>query len=156
MTETNREAAERRRRRIAAATAATGIDEAMIERLVHTFYARIRQDALLGPIFAARIEDWEAHLGRMCAFWSSVALGSGDYSGNPMGKHLPLPVDAAHFDHWLALFEGTARKVCPAAAAEHFVERAARIARSLELGIASRHDVLLRPGQRFQRAAGAG
>ena len=93
----------------------TGIDEAMIERLVRGFYRRVRDDALIGPVFAARIGDWEPHLARMCAFWSSVALMTGSYHGQPMQKHLPLPVDAAHFDRWLALFEATARELCPAA-----------------------------------------
>ena len=73
----------------------TGIDEAMIERLVRGFYARVRADAVLGPIFEARIKDWEPHLARMCAFWSSVALMTGRYHGTPMVKHLPLPVDGA-------------------------------------------------------------
>jgi len=95
----------------------TGIDEAMIERLVRGFYRRVREDALIGPVFAARIGDWEPHLARMCAFWSSVALMTGSYHGQPMQKHLPLPVDAAHFDRWLALFEASARELCPAAAA---------------------------------------
>jgi len=72
----------------------TGIDEAMIERLVRGFYRRVREDALIGPVFAARIGDWEPHLARMCAFWSSVALMTGSYHGQPMQKHLPLPVDA--------------------------------------------------------------
>src|SRR5512138_834647 len=78
--------------------ARTGIDEAMIERLVRRFYDAVRDDALLGPIFAARITDWEPHLQRMFAFWSSVALMSGRYHGQPMAKHMPLPVDARHFD----------------------------------------------------------
>lgn len=127
----------------------TGIDDAMIERLVRTFYAKVRHDELLGPIFAERIADWEPHLHRMCAFWSSVALMTGRYHGRPMEKHLPLPVDARHFDRWLALFEETARQNCPRAAAEHFIERALRIAESLELGIAGRNGVILTKGQRF-------
>jgi hemoglobin len=135
---------ERRERIISEIGARTGIDEPMIERLVRAFYAKVRKDALLGPLFEARIRDWEPHLQRMCAFWSSVALMSGRYHGSPMAKHLPLPVDAVHFDRWLALFEETAREVCPTSAAAHFVERARRIAESLELGIASRHGVLLR------------
>ena len=130
--------------------AQTGIDEPMIERLVRRFYARVRDDALLGPVFEARIADWEPYLQRMCAFWSPIALMSGRYHGIPMAKHLPLPVDAAHFDRWLALFEETAREVCPAVAAAHFVERAQRIAESLELGIASRHGALLARGERFR------
>ena len=129
----------------------TGIDEAMIERLVRRFYDRVREDALLGPIFESRIADWEPHLARMCAFWSSVALMSGRYHGQPMRVHQPLPVDAEHFDRWLALFERTAAEICPPAAAAHFVERARRIAESLELVVAASHGVLLGGRQRLHR-----
>ena len=141
--------AERRAKIAADIVARTGIDTAMIERLIAAFYARARADALLGPIFGAHIEDWDAHLARMCSFWTSVALMSGTYHGNPMGRHLGLPVDARHFDRWLALFEETAAEVCPPAAADHFVERARRIAQSLELGIASVRGVRLSRGQRL-------
>lgn len=131
----------------------TGIDEAMIARLVDAFYDRVRADPLLGPVFGARIADWGPHLEQMRLFWSSVALMSGAYHGRPMPKHLPLPVDAAHFDRWLELFEATARELCPAAAADHFIERARRIAESLELGIAGANGVLLRKGERYIRQA---
>lgn len=129
--------------------ARTGIDDAMINRLVRTFYERVRADDLIGPIFAARITDWEPHLQRMCAFWSSVALLTGRYHGQPMPLHMPLPIDARHFDRWLALFADTARELCPPAAADHFIERAYRIAESLEMGVAGRHGVLLGKGERF-------
>lgn len=129
----------------------TGIDDAMIETVVRTFYGKVREDELLGPVFDKQIADWEAHLQRMCAFWSSVSLLSGRYSGRPMEKHAPLPVDAEHFDRWLALFETTAKEVCPPVAAEHFIERARRIAESLELGIAGYNGVLLMKGERFRR-----
>jgi len=127
----------------------TGIDEAMIERLVRGFYDRVRADALLGPVFASHIVDWEPHLRRMFAFWSSVALHTGAYHGDPMGKHQPLPVDARHFDRWLALFTETAQALCPPAAAQLFIDRAQRIARSLEMGIATTRGVLLGPGMRL-------
>lgn len=131
----------------------TGIDEAMIETLVHRFYARVRQDGLLGPVFEQHISDWGPHLQRMCAFWSSVALMTARYHGNPMAKHGPLAVDAEHFDRWLALFEDTAREVCPPAAADHFIERAQRIAQSLEMGIAIQSGHMLKRGERFRRNA---
>jgi hemoglobin len=115
----------------------TGIDEAMIERLVRAFYGRARHDVLLGPIFESKVHDWEAHIARMCAFWSSVALMSGRYHGQPMVAHLLLPIDTPHFDRWLDIFATTAREVCPDSAAAHFVDRAHRIADSLELGIAA-------------------
>jgi len=116
----------------------TGIDEAMIAQLVEAFYTRVRADALLGPIFEARVEDWDAHFEKLRAFWSSVALMSGRYHGQPMRAHIELPVGGEHFDRWLALFEETAAELCPPAAAAHFVERARRIADSFEMGIAAK------------------
>ena len=144
--------AQRRVAVIADIVARTGIDEAMIDRLVRAFYAKVREDPMLGPVFESRVADWELHLQRMCAFWSSVALMSGRYHGQPMEKHLPLPVDARHFDHWIALFAETAREVCPPVAADHFVERAERIAQSLELGIAAQDGTFLTRGQRLRRS----
>ena len=129
----------------------TGIDETMIDRLVRNFYGKVQADALLGPVFAERVADWEPHFKRMSEFWSSVALMSGIYHGRPMEKHLPLPVDGRHFDRWLELFRVSAHEVCPPAAAEHFIERAERIAQSLEMGIAVRHGVLLGKGERLER-----
>ncbi|MGH6888351.1 MAG: group III truncated hemoglobin [Rhizomicrobium sp.] len=147
-------AAARRAAITAQIQAETGIDEVMIERLVRGFYARVRDDATLGPIFAARIDDWEPHLQKMCAFWSSVALMSGRYHGQPMAKHLPLPVDARHFDRWLALFAETARDVCPPPAAERFILLSQRVGESLELGVANANGVLLNKGQRYFKDGG--
>jgi hemoglobin len=148
---------EARREEITARIAAhTGITEGMIEQLVRGFYDKVRADAVLGPVFEARIADWEPHLQQMFAFWSSVALMTGRYHGTPMVKHIRLPIDAAHFDRWLVLFEDTAREVCPPVAAEHFIERAHRIAASLELGVAGASGVMLGKGERFRRSeAGA-
>jgi hemoglobin len=131
--------------------AETGIDEAMIARLVDGFYDRVRQDALIGPVFADRISDWGPHLAQMKRFWSSIVLASGTYQGRPMPKHLPLPVDGRHFDRWLELFRATARDVCPAAAADLVIQRAERIGESFELAIAGANGVLLRKGERFVR-----
>lgn len=142
---------ERRTRIAADIVENTGIDEELIRKLVHAFYSRVRKDDVLAPIFDNHISDWTAHLEKMCAFWSSVALMTGRYHGRPMEKHLPLPVDACHFDRWLALFEETAKQECSPAAAEHFIERARRIAESLEMGIASNSGVLLRKGERYVR-----
>jgi hemoglobin len=144
--------ATRRAEITAAIVRETGIDEPMIERLVRQFYVKVRVDPLLGPVFAERIESWEPHLERMFAFWSSVVLLSGRYHGNPMVKHLPLPIDGVHFDRWLALFEETAIELCPPAAAARFIERARSIGQSLELGLATSSGILLRKGERFHRA----
>lgn len=131
---------------------ATGIDEVMIHRLVHAFYDRVRADAFLGPIFASRITDWAPHLDRMVAFWSSVMLMSGRYHGRPMPAHAPLPIEAAHFDRWLALFEATANATCPPRAAAQFIAKSRAIAESLERGVALHNGVNLGDGERLQRA----
>src|SRR5690606_26649651 len=57
---------ERRSELVADMMARTGLDGPMIERLVHAVDAKVREDELLGPIFDARVADWDAHLARMC------------------------------------------------------------------------------------------
>jgi hemoglobin len=149
----SRSAEERRAAIVALAQEEIGIDETMIEALIRAFYAHVRQDPLLAPIFESRISDWEPHLDKMFAFWSSLTLQTGRYHGQPMAKHMRLAVDSNHFDRWLALFEETARDLCPPAAAERFIERARRVAESLELGVASANGALLRKGERYRREA---
>ena len=85
-----RSAEERRAAIVALTQKETGIDEAMIETLIRAFYERVRQDALLAPIFESRIAEWEPHLDNMFAFWSSLTLHTGRYHGQPMAKHMPL------------------------------------------------------------------
>lgn len=119
----------------AAVMAETGLDDERLTVLVHAFYARVRADPVLGPIFEARIRDWGPHLEKMVAFWSSVALMTGRYSGTPMAAHLGLPVTWAHFERWLALFRETAAETCTPQGAAHLIERAERIARSLHMAI---------------------
>lgn len=137
MTDVDESGSERRARITTDLMARTGIDEPMIERVVRLFYQRIQAEPVLGPIFATRVTDWEHHIAKLCAFWSSVALMTGRYHGQPMRMHMELPVNGAHFDRWLQLFEATVVEICPPAAAAHFMERARRIADSLELGIAT-------------------
>ncbi|ACK52119.1 globin [Methylocella silvestris BL2] len=145
--------AARRAQIVARLRVETGVDEEMIETLIRAFYARVRDDELIGPIFAARIDDWEPHLQKMFAFWSSLILMTGAYHGQPMRLHAPLPIDGAHFDRWLLLFEQTARDVCPPDAAAIFVDRARRVAESLELGVAVSNGALLGKGERYKRIA---
>lgn len=119
----------------AALMAETGLDHEILVALVHGFYAKVRDDELLGPMFAARISDWEPHLGKMVAFWSSVALMTGAYHGRPVPAHIGLPVHWTHFERWLSLFRETAHEICSPAGAEHVIERAERIAHSLHFAV---------------------
>ena len=119
----------------AALMAETGLSESILRRLVERFYDRIRADEVLGPIFSDHIDDWPRHLDRMVDFWSSVALMTGAYHGQPMRAHAHLKLTPAHFARWLALFEDIARAHFSPEGAAHMIERAQRIARSLEMGL---------------------
>ncbi|TDQ77594.1 hemoglobin [Dongia mobilis] len=112
--------------------------ESQIEDLVATFYARIRSDPELGPIFRQAIgEDWGPHLRTMCSFWSSVMLTTGKYKGRPIPAHLKIGgIEPRHFAQWLSLFEATAHDLFPPALAAAFVERAKKIAESFKLAFA--------------------
>lgn len=140
--------AARRERIESEIVARTGIDDQMIERVVHTFYGRVRRDPLIGPVFNERVKDWDEHLAKLCDFWASVALMRGSYHGQPMVVHLPLPIDTPHFNRWLTLFAETVTELCPPTAAEHFLERAHRIADSLEMGISLKKGELKAPSLR--------
>lgn len=121
----------------------TGLDDALLERLVRDFYAVARQDPLIGPLFDA-VLDWEAHVATITTFWSSVALMTGRYHGQPMAAHLKLPLEPQHFARWLALFEQTARAHCSEPAVALLMEKARRIAQSLEVGLDVQRGVLPR------------
>ena len=118
------------------------LSEDDLHRLVQTFYGRVRQDALLGPIFNGAIDDWDHHLGKLQAFWSSVMLGSGRYKGQPMAVHLrqEAHMTPEAFARWLQLWNETTADLLDPLAARALQEKAARIAESLTLGIAFAKD----------------
>ena len=116
---------------------AVGVTEAMIHDLVHAFYGKARHDPLLGSVFEGAVADWDAHLAKLCDFWSSVTLMTGRFHGTPMAAHAALAdLGSRHFVRWLELFRETVEEVCPPPAAELFKMLADRIGRSLQMGIA--------------------
>ena len=141
--------AQERREELREQAAALGIDEAYISTLVETFYTRVRAHPVLGPVFDVAISDWGPHLETMKDFWSSVALGTGRYSGRPVPAHFKhRHIQQVHFNLWLAVFEQTLRDTAatPEAAA-FFLERANRIAQSLQYALFGLEDLPLnRPG----------
>lgn len=121
-----------------------GVTEAMCREVVEAFYARVRGDPELGPIFNDAIGDrWPVHLAKLADFWSSVLLMTGRFKGQPMAVHAALPRAApADFERWLALFRQTVQECCPPEAAALFIEKAEMIAQSLQFGIAAARGVL--------------
>ena len=123
------------------------IDEAALERLIPAFYARVRDDAQIGPLFTDAVHDWPDHLERLVAFWSSVMLTSGRYKGSPMAAHLKHrdAITPAMFDRWLAIWTDTTNELLAPGAAAALQAKAARIAESLQLALFFR---LGEPGRR--------
>lgn len=115
----------------------TAITEEGIARLVPLFYERVRADPVLGPIFNGAIEDWDLHLGKLQAFWSSVMLTSGRYKGQPMVAHLRHAerMTRTNFQRWLGLWKTVTEEIMPPEAATEFQLKADRIAESLQLGL---------------------
>ena len=82
---------------------------------MHSFYRDIRTDPALGPIFNRVIGDeWDAHLAKMCDFWSSVLLMTGRFKGAPMAAHARIgELRPTHFVRWLHIFRQSAERLCP-------------------------------------------
>ena len=119
------------------------ISEAEIRLVVTRFYQCVREDDLLGPVFAARIpaENWDNHENHIADFWSSIFLKTKRFKGNPMLKHLALPeITPLHFSRWLNLFSSTAIEALPAEKARPMIEMAERIGQSFQMGLAFHHD----------------
>jgi hemoglobin len=113
------------------------IDEGALTVLVDTFYAKVRDDALIGPVFNRAVADWPGHLGKLQSFWSSVMLTSGRYKGRPLPAHIRHAdsISASSFERWLGLWRETTDELFEPDPAAALQEKAERIAESLSLGI---------------------
>ena len=118
------------------------ISEDGIRRLVDAFYAKVRADLDLAPIFERAIPgDWGPHLATMRNFWSSLMLTSGRYKGSPLAVHQRIEGMAPYlFDRWLELFNETCGELFDVSVADEFRNKAARIAESFRLALFCRPD----------------
>lgn len=113
------------------------IDESALRQLVELFYARVRNDDVLGPVFNDTVGDWPHHLDKLQSFWSGVMLASGRYKGRPLPAHIQHGdrITSNSFDRWLALWRQTTDDLFEPAAAMALQDKAGRIAESLQLGM---------------------
>jgi hemoglobin len=114
------------------------VTEEGIALLIDRFYATVREEPVLGPVFESAIspDEWPEHLATMRRFWSSVMLASGRYSGNPVAVHRTVAnLQRPMFARWLALFEEAAGKLFTPDIAGEFTAKAQRIAVSLQLAL---------------------
>ena len=109
-----------------------------IASVVNAFYAKVRVDPALGPVFARAIPDeaWPEHLSIIRDFWSTVMLKSGRYQRNPFSAHQRVEgISPELFDRWLALWSATCRELLSDAAADAMTAKAVMIADSLKAGL---------------------
>jgi hemoglobin len=100
-----------------------------IKLLVDTFYDKVREDQLLGPVFNERIQNrWPEHLAKMYTFWQTVLLGEHTYYGSPFPPHANLPVGKEHFERWLSLFSQTLNELFSGEIASEALWRANKMA----------------------------
>ena len=114
------------------------ITEAEIANLVERFYAKVRLDSEIGPVFNDAVQNWDAHLALLKDFWSTVLLTTGRYKGNPLLAHFPLPIEERSFARWLKLFSETADEVMSASQAATVTRKADLIAMNMKRVLASR------------------
>jgi hemoglobin len=103
-----------------------------IRLLIDTFYGKVRDHAILGPIFndIAQV-DWEHHMPKMVAFWEFILLDGTEYQGHPLRPHLALnsfhQLEAHHFEQWLSLFSVSIDELFEGVKANEAKDRALQI-----------------------------
>lgn len=108
-----------------------------IKNLVDTFYGKVKEDELIGPIFNKVIQDrWPVHLEKMYTFWQTVLLGEHTYYGSPFPPHAHLPVSAEHFNTWKGLFNATVNEQFKGPVADEAIWRADKMAQMFQSKIA--------------------
>ncbi|EKE43660.1 hypothetical protein OCGS_2392 [Oceaniovalibus guishaninsula JLT2003] len=112
------------------------VTPAEIDRVVARFYARVRRDPDLGPVFAAHVADWPSHEAKIARFWRNALLLERSYDGNPMQVHAAAGnVRAEHFPIWLRLFDATLEEELPLTLAQTWSAMSHRIGRGLSYGL---------------------
>jgi hemoglobin len=100
-----------------------------IQIMVDSFYAKVRKDPLIGPIFNDEAKvNWNEHLPKLYNFWEDLLFGTQNYHGRPFPPHLKFDLQVHHFEKWVSLFILTVD--------EHFVGKKAEEAKARALRIA--------------------
>lgn len=116
------------------------LNEALVTRLLEAFYAKVRRDPELGPVFDGVIGDrWPEHMQRIESFWRMALRISRGYHGPDfMPAHMKhAAIRADQLDRWLALFAQTVDEIAPDERAR-FMHVANAMADNLRISLARR------------------
>jgi hemoglobin len=127
-----------------------------ISDLLRHFYADVRQDPLIGPIFNAQIKDWKQHLEIIGKFWETIIGGPQTYARPMPMKHLPLRLREEHFERWLFLWQVNCRGHLPSEPAREMIDLAHHITSKLRiiLGVSGNSATLLHPASESSQQSG--
>ena len=111
--------------------------------LVSSFYAQVRRDDLLAPIFNTHIaeDEWPHHLNKLTDFWVTNLFGVVCFKGNPMRVHqqvdqnLNYTVQQKHFGRWLQIWFSTIDNLFEGQLAQRAKDSARRMSTGLFLAM---------------------
>jgi hemoglobin len=114
-----------------------------IEKLINTFYEKIREDEHMKRFFGA--VDWNHHLPRMIGFWEFILFSTPDaYTGSMMDAHFKIHADhkmeKESFAHWLDTFNKSVDELFEGTKAEDAKNAAAGIGATLKYKILGSSD----------------
>jgi hemoglobin len=118
-----------------------GLTVAIVRNVVIAFYAKVRQDPVLGPVFEAIVGDhWDTHIEKVCSFWLYVTRLDRTYNARDfMPAHIKHPtIQAELLPTWLRLFRQTAQELYAGATADALIDIAERMATSIEMSLSVR------------------
>ncbi len=112
-----------------------------VRLLINTFYGKVRQDDMLGPIFNKIIQDWDTHLELLTDFWQTNLFFVQKYKGNPLVAHQKADkevggiISEEHFGRWLQLWFSTIDSLFVGEKAQAAKDRARKMSTMLFLKI---------------------
>lgn len=116
-------------------------NRADIEKLVHTFYAKVRANQEIGFFFNETITDWEEHLEKLSDFWESNLFQVSKFRGRPGRAHIMVDqkfnhtIEAKHFGVWLNMWVETVDELFQGKLAERAKSNARKLGSNFHLKI---------------------
>lgn len=117
------------------------LNEALVAHVLDVFYAKVRRDPELAPVFEKIIGDrWPEHMARIESFWRmALRLSRGYHGPDFMPAHLRHDaIRASQLERWLALFEETVEETVPVDLRAQFLRIARVMAENLQISLARR------------------
>jgi len=116
-----------------------------IFKLVTTFYTKVRDHEVLGPIFNETIFNWEQHYEHLTTFWESSLFVTRKleqrYAGDPLQAHIKVDkafnhtITELHFGLWLNLWFETLDQLFEGDVVENAKRRARKMGSFMYLSI---------------------